>query len=1286
MCIRDSCYTESVPCTSIKSFLVNKAFRQFAQAERNSSDIKAWCDWLICPDSTSPQQQLLSLKAHGTKRVCGHVFSHGEIAYNCLTCQSDSTCVICYDCFKNSVHEGHEYFFHKTGAGGCCDCGDAEAWNPSGFCCLHTGVAAQTDTLPGETHSRAVETIEAVISHISRCIHVAQASVAAIGLEPTAQIHMVVLHKDDVHSFSEIMNVVLPVNPELDTDQLAHQLETQGEAVLLRGPLAECTELHLQITQAPVPLMARVQSETMDRDEMVCVQLLDWLSQLVAYSDGFASLIADSLNLEEGHAPLLSQSNSQVDHPTRLDAWIGCDWLLRQKFGTALHQLYMQLIPDPQFKALFARTLLQQYGDLSLKHVEGKGTSESSIFNLTVQLFTVPSLVPQLVQEQDMLQIVLASIGAAFTSALDSTKRVVDPNHPVIQHSRYVHLFNDLRYALSIPGVASHVTCGDSRLLSSWLQILAAVQLMDPIQHQRGTHVEYESESWLHAFDLSIKLSPIQAAIVDGFTEICNNLPHEQKCQNAHSVVSMCCNAINAWANSRNLSSVELLSPMGTAKVFAVYVLKGSLSFHIPLHRFLATMLLRCVTQLGIDPAEFLRLKYLPPSFVASLVEWPLQAMVLAAQTKIGMWKRNGNTLLNQVINYQHSPVASYMSDLDLPLIQLGASTLPACMFLSTLLHRFGLFEWWWSKEAGSKLQLQLACESVSTLIVIVSELFWYSAGLQSLERELVHKLVVGPCTHSKLRDCVAHKKKAPTTEQFDQLLDELTTFRTATKVAQGHYELKDEHLHKYDPYFFRLTREQHQVAAENMSRRNVPHKTGPRQPLPKAMLGIGDMLVSVEMLELLWCPLRDCEDSERCSADLLHGCLHLLQISAEILHDGRLSSERKGEFVRALEMSREGGDSVASKLCSLSISANNKQAQALVHELSSVSALCLSCADTLAQQSSSVANTESQPKVVSEKDTKKLAARKRAMAAMKKKRERFSKTQEADSPAASQAEAQLSVNNTHEEGASSELTCILCCEADHESTLGHLGFAQQGASLRRNQDAATLVQFCSHAMHLSCQAEYLQTMRQKQSGMQSFEGQHVLNVEAGEFLCPLCKSVCNLLVPCKEHLAQGAPAEQSEPQLVSDITSWFRQEGGAQKDNVISQDEGDQEALRLATRLLEVTPQSMQCTSPGVNLLSHSWLSISYMLASIQMDQRPDDATLLALRSLVHNVRALAGLWWDEEPLHQQYFQDPLNCLLQGGTTESIPNVTQAFSCLLYTSDAADEEDSVDLGGRRII
>ena len=32
------------------------------------------------------------------------------------------------------------------------------------------------------------------------------------------------------------------------------------------------------------------------------------------------------------------------------------------------------------------------------------------------------------------------------------------------------------------------------------------------------------------------------------------------------------------------------------------------------------------------------------------------------------------------------------------------------------------------------------------------------------------------------------------------------------------------------------------------------------------------------------------------------------------------------------------------------------------------------------------------------------------------------------------------------------------------------------------------------------------------------------------------------------------------------------------------------------------------------------------------------------------------------------------------------IDNYGELYICLLYTSDAADEEDSVDLGGRRII
>jgi Putative zinc finger in N-recognin (UBR box) len=35
-------------------------------------------------------------------------------------------------CFRHSDRQGHEVYFHRTTPGGCCDCGDVEAWNVNG--------------------------------------------------------------------------------------------------------------------------------------------------------------------------------------------------------------------------------------------------------------------------------------------------------------------------------------------------------------------------------------------------------------------------------------------------------------------------------------------------------------------------------------------------------------------------------------------------------------------------------------------------------------------------------------------------------------------------------------------------------------------------------------------------------------------------------------------------------------------------------------------------------------------------------------------------------------------------------------------------------------------------------------------------------------------------------------------------------------------------------------------------------------------------------------------------
>lgn len=49
----------------------------------------------------------------------------------------DPTCVLCVSCFKQSAHRQHRYKMGTSGGGGCCDCGDKEAWKSEPFCQEH---------------------------------------------------------------------------------------------------------------------------------------------------------------------------------------------------------------------------------------------------------------------------------------------------------------------------------------------------------------------------------------------------------------------------------------------------------------------------------------------------------------------------------------------------------------------------------------------------------------------------------------------------------------------------------------------------------------------------------------------------------------------------------------------------------------------------------------------------------------------------------------------------------------------------------------------------------------------------------------------------------------------------------------------------------------------------------------------------------------------------------------------------------------------------------------------
>jgi len=97
---------------------------------------------LLARQAGFPSSDVLhsSLQASGgMQNVCGYVFKDGDLCYNCKQCQADPTCVMCQKCFLacKASHTGHEVTFHRAGPGGCCDCGDLEAWAQEGCCPEH---------------------------------------------------------------------------------------------------------------------------------------------------------------------------------------------------------------------------------------------------------------------------------------------------------------------------------------------------------------------------------------------------------------------------------------------------------------------------------------------------------------------------------------------------------------------------------------------------------------------------------------------------------------------------------------------------------------------------------------------------------------------------------------------------------------------------------------------------------------------------------------------------------------------------------------------------------------------------------------------------------------------------------------------------------------------------------------------------------------------------------------------------------------------------------------------
>jgi hypothetical protein len=68
------------------------------------------------------------------------------------------------------------------------------------------------------------------------------------------------------------------------------------------------------------------------------------------------------------------------------------------------------------------------------------------------------------------------------------------------------------------------------------------------------------------------------------------------------------------------------------------------------------------------------------------------------------------------------------------------------------------------------------------------------------------------------------------------------------------------------------------------------------------------------------------------------------------------------------------------------------------------------------------------------------------------------------------------------------------------------------------------VVRQCGHSAHLRCAEQHCLSLHQRAAGNQPYDGRFSANIEDGEFLCPLCKQLSNIVIPEGTYIDAGTP------------------------------------------------------------------------------------------------------------------------------------------------------------------
>ncbi|GAA5842078.1 hypothetical protein JCM9279_002777 [Rhodotorula babjevae] len=681
-------------------------------------------------------------------------------------------------------------------------------------------------------------------------------------LEQTTPPYAVILWNDEQHSFREVIDQVsLAVGcSAAAASAVANRVDTHGRDVILVTPSA--TEaLRVARVVAQIKLVATVREARETFREQAAAEVVGSVRDVLRARCGAEGPSA----LAETVARVLLERAG--DGRSRWMRWAEVEgrlWKVPRKVGQEVAVALMGV--GGEVKTELSVQYAEIYSSLATTYLLTDREPENSLIFFGVQVFTVPSVAALLVSRHYFLSRLLKVLTSFLTGQLspDRTRLVLPPNpahrtldldSPLIaKQRRYFQLFSDLTHLIQCAPV-QRLIASSPHLLDDFAAFAALFQGMNPLSRAEGAHVEYESEQWSTAFNLTIQVARTCRAFGAAFHPLDDNEGGADAAERGsvppstldlaralHALVTRLATPAPTTSGSDGAApeshSVALAGrtygPLVRARVSGAPV-----SYHHPLAWLWAEMARGLAGPRGGDAA----MKEVGVSGVAELLggegwegevkpmvramEDPLRVLALVAQVRSGVWVRNGFTVRAQNLHYRDYSLRETTFEQDLFFLQTALVVLDPSLVVAALVDRFEVRDWLVRRAfdptapAAAKQSpyepeqaLSMVDELLSLLITLVSDPTSVVplSPSAALRRELVHYLALAPCVYSDLLRRVSERFSDD--PNIDRVLADIATFKPPSgSNDQGTYALRTDLLGEVDPYFPRYSRNQREEA-----------------------------------------------------------------------------------------------------------------------------------------------------------------------------------------------------------------------------------------------------------------------------------------------------------------------------------------------------------------------------------------------------------------------------------------------------------------------------------------